>query len=110
MGTRITWQWVPMRGLGFAQMPVVQLTCDTCGRDAGFGETEICLKCQREFTALAEELQAAMGVWFTTDILKSLGRGPRPPRFRYGKPWHHHLSPHDRKTYGVGEQNSPHRR
>ena len=110
MGTRITWHWVPMRGLGFAQMPVVQLTCDICGKDTIEGETDACRRCRADLAAIAERLRIATGIPLTLGQVKSLGFGPRPPRFRYGKPWHRHLSPHDRKTYGAGEQNSPHRR
>lgn len=75
--------------------------CDYCEIRIPAPGRDMCRVCQTEFEVLAAKVRPYFGQPVTPGQLQSMGLGPRPARFRYGKPWQEHLPSHERQRYGL---------
>lgn len=104
MGVRIEPQLVPVSiypKLSFEYRYFSFWYCDYCEKRIPEIGRDMCRNCRMEFERIAAQLKPAFGRHLEPEQLKSLGFGPQPCRFRYGKPWQEHLPPHERERYGL---------
>lgn len=87
-------------GLYFEWRPVPVRFCDYCERQYA-DDQGMCRECWDAFETLANRISATTNMCLTVEQLAGLGYRPNYRRFFYGKPWHHHLPPHERKRYGL---------
>lgn len=76
--------------------------CDYCNEhETPDWDSRMCNKCFKAFGELADRISAQSGMPVTAQMLAGLRYRPNVRQFRYGKPWQHHLPPHERKRYGL---------
>lgn len=88
-------------GLHFEWLPVSVKICDYCNTCRVDDLGTMCRECRSTFERIAERLAGVMGVSITPEQIRRLGFGLQPSQFVYGKPWQHHLPPHERAHYGL---------
>lgn len=105
MGVKFDWRYFTVKGrggsYGFEARPVIQLVCDLCGADAKFGETQMCPACRRSFAVIAVQARQTFGRAITANDIRTMKSRLNPHGIDYGKPWQHHLPPHERAHYGL---------
>lgn len=104
----VSYEWAPRPawdvhgGAYFRYLLSVVQKCNFCNeRETPRWDDRMCRECWDAFESLANRVSSGSGMYVTVQQLARLGYRPNLRRFRYGKPWHHHLPPHERKRYGL---------